>query len=131
VTFGGPDERAHTPLHSFGDIGHGALPSVAGRIPNPHAHLPVRQRRILVMTIAIKAFAHVRLTVTDIGRSRAFYDSLFGLPVAIEMPPDADETSRDRFAFLYGGVIYQLGDSAFGLRSAVCDRAEPRRDRCR
>jgi len=73
------------------------------------------------MTISIKAFAHVRLTVTDIDRSRAFYDSLFGLPVAIEMPPDADETTRNRFAFLYGGVIYQLGDSAFGLRPVASD----------
>jgi glyoxylase I family protein len=73
------------------------------------------------MTIAIKSFAHVRLTVTDIDRSRAFYDALFGLPVAIEMPPDADPATRERFAFLYGGVIYQLGDSALGLRPVGSD----------
>ena len=30
-------------------------------------------------------FAHVRLTVTDIDRSRAFYDDVFGLPVAFEV----------------------------------------------
>jgi glyoxylase I family protein len=73
------------------------------------------------MTIAIKSVAHVRLTVTDIDRSRAFYDALFGLPVAIEMPPDADPATRERFAFLYGGVIYQLGDSALGLRPVGSD----------
>jgi glyoxylase I family protein len=73
------------------------------------------------MTIAIKSFAHVRLTVTNIDRSRAFYDSLFGLPVAIEMPPDADAATRERFAFLYGGVIYRLGDSALGLRPVGSD----------
>ncbi|MCW2809676.1 MAG: Glyoxalase/Bleomycin resistance protein/Dioxygenase superfamily protein, partial [Friedmanniella sp.] len=33
------------------------------------------------MPIATQAYAHVRLTVTDIARSRAFYDSVFGLPV--------------------------------------------------
>jgi glyoxylase I family protein len=56
------------------------------------------------------------LTVSDIGRSRAFYDEVFGLPVAFEVPADADDTTRDQLGFLFGGVIYQLGDSLFGLR---------------
>ncbi len=68
------------------------------------------------MPIATSAYAHVRLTVTDIAASRKFYDDVFGLPVAFEMPADADEATREQLSFLYGGVIYQLGDSLLGLR---------------
>lgn len=74
------------------------------------------------MTIQIRSIAHVRLTVTDIDRSRAFYDALFGLPVAVEMPPDADASTREQFAFLFGGVIYQIGDQLLGLRPVAADR---------
>ncbi|XMN10621.1 VOC family protein [Streptomyces griseobrunneus] len=64
----------------------------------------------------------VRLTVTDIVRSRAFYDAVLGLAVAFDLPPDADEETRERLTFLFGGVIYQLGDSLFGLRPVASDR---------
>ncbi|MGR8007609.1 VOC family protein [Streptomyces hypolithicus] len=74
------------------------------------------------MTINTRAYAHVRLTVSDIDRSRAFYDKVFGLPVAFQLPPDADEKTREQFSFLFGGVIYQLGDSLFGLRPVSEDR---------
>ncbi|MEU3461289.1 VOC family protein [Streptomyces sp. NPDC006733] len=74
------------------------------------------------MKITPRSFAHVRLTVTDIERSRAFYDAVFGLPVAFEVPADADEATREQLAFLFGGVIYQLGDSLLGLRPVAKDR---------
>ncbi|MFJ8253463.1 VOC family protein [Streptomyces sp. NPDC094466] len=74
------------------------------------------------MTIQPRAFAHVRLTVTDIERSRAFYDAVLGLPVAFDLPPDADQATREQLSFLYGGVIYQLGDSLLGLRPVASDR---------
>ena len=73
------------------------------------------------MAIPTRAYAHVRITVTDIARSRAFYDSVLGLPVLYEVPPDADEATREQLAFLYGGVIYQLGDGLFGLRPVATD----------
>ena len=73
------------------------------------------------MPITPSAYAHVRLTVTDIARSRAFYEDVFGLPVAFELPPDADDATREQLAFLYGGVIYQLGDSLLGLRPVGAD----------
>ena len=62
--------------------------------------------------------------MTDIDRSRAFYDRVFGLPVAFEVPADADEQTRQQLAFLYGGVIYHLGTGLFGLRpvAAAGDR---------
>ena len=74
------------------------------------------------MPIPTRAFAHVRLTVTDIDRSRAFYEGVFGLPVAFEVPDDADEETREQLSFLYGGVIYALGDSLLGLRPAGGER---------
>lgn len=68
------------------------------------------------MPIPITNFAHVRLTVTDIVRSRAFYDTVFGFPVAVELPPDADAATREALGFLYGGVIYKFAGGLFGLR---------------
>lgn len=73
------------------------------------------------MAINTSSYAHVRLTVTDIERSRAFYDDVFGLPVAFELPADADEKTREQLSFLFGGVIYQLGDSLLGLRPVGAD----------
>ena len=79
------------------------------------------------MPIEPKSFAHVRLTVTDIDRSRAFYDAVLGLPVAVELPPDADEKTREQLWFLFGGVIYQLGDSLLGLRPVSRDEFDENR----
>ncbi len=76
------------------------------------------------MPLPIADFAHVRLTVTDIARSRAFYDSVFGFPVAFELPADADVATREALSFLHGGVIYQFPGGLFGLRPAA-----PRTDR--
>lgn len=72
------------------------------------------------MAIPTSAYSHVRLTVTDIARSRAFYDDVFGLPVVAEVPADADEQTREELWWVFGGVVYQLGESAlFGLRPAA------------
>jgi glyoxylase I family protein len=79
------------------------------------------------MTIPIEAYAHVRLTVTDIDASREFYDSLFGLPVAFEVPEDADEATREQLGFLFGGVIYQLGSTLLGLRPVASDTFDENR----
>ncbi len=68
------------------------------------------------MPIPTSAFAHIRLTVTDIDRSRVFYEDVFGLPVAFELPADADDATREKLWFLFGGVIYKLGNSLLGLR---------------
>ncbi len=73
------------------------------------------------MPIPTRSFSHIRLTVTDIARSRAFYEGLFGWPVALEMPAGADEATAARYAFLYGGVIYRFGDCLFGLRPVATD----------
>lgn len=63
-------------------------------------------------------FAHVRLTVTDIVRSKAFYDQVFGWPTAVDTSAKVDEPgvteSAEQF---YGGVVYQTPQGTlFGLR---------------
>jgi glyoxylase I family protein len=68
------------------------------------------------MPISTSAIHHVRLTVTDLARSRAFYEQVFGWPVAYELPAGADEATVARYWFLFGGVIYAFGDSMVGLR---------------
>jgi glyoxylase I family protein len=69
------------------------------------------------MAIPVAGYSHVRLTVTDITRSRAFYDTVFGFDVAYEMPDDPDAAQREAFAFLFGGVIYTFGaGQLLGLR---------------
>lgn len=63
-------------------------------------------------------FAHVRLTVTDIARSKAFYDRVFGWPIAVDASGSVDEPGvRDSPEQFYGGVVYQTPQGTlFGLR---------------
>ena len=69
------------------------------------------------MPVAVTGYAHVRLTVTVLARSRAFYDDVFGFPVAFELPADADEATKQQLSFLFGGLIYALpGGQLLGLR---------------
>ena len=79
------------------------------------------------MPISTNSVAHVRLTVTDIDRSRKFYETVFGWPVAIELPADADDATREALGFLYGGVIYNLGHSLIGLRPMAADSFDENR----
>ncbi|PYY32824.1 VOC family protein [Curtobacterium sp. MCJR17_055] len=63
------------------------------------------------------ALAHVRVTVTDIVRSKAFYQQLFGVEPAMDFSEHAGEPgiTEDRER-LYGGCIFPVGDQLFGLR---------------
>ncbi len=73
------------------------------------------------MAIDTTSIQHVRLTVTDIARSREFYDIVFGWPVLLEVPDDADAETREKLWFLFGGVIYRAGDTLVGLRPVADD----------
>lgn len=69
------------------------------------------------MPIPAVDYAHIRLTVSDIEVSRAFYDSVFGFDVAFEAPPaDAPAEQKEQLAFLFGGVIYSFAGGLLGLR---------------
>lgn len=77
--------------------------------------------------ISSSGFAHVRLTVTDIHQSKAFYDRVFGWPIAIDASAHVDEPgvgeSPEQF---FGGVVYQTPSGAlFGLRPVGGQRFDP------
>jgi catechol 2,3-dioxygenase-like lactoylglutathione lyase family enzyme len=59
---------------------------------------------------------HLRLTVTDVERSRQFYTSLLGFQVAVESPPPGDPAEAETFRVLFGGVVMIRGDLLMGLR---------------
>jgi glyoxylase I family protein len=77
--------------------------------------------------ITSNGFAHVRLTVTDIKRSKAFYDELFGWPVAVDSSDEVDEPGvRESQEKFYGGTVYQTPQGTlFGLRPVGSETFDP------
>ena len=60
---------------------------------------------------------HLRLTVTDIARSKAFYGTLLGREPVIDHSAAVDEPGvREDQTRFYGGVVYSFGDQVLGLR---------------
>jgi glyoxylase I family protein len=59
---------------------------------------------------------HLRLTVTDIKRSREFYTSLLGFNVAVEAPESEDPKSDPSYPVLWGGCVMSKGNYLLGLR---------------
>ncbi len=60
---------------------------------------------------------HVRITVTDLARSRAFYSDVLGFQVAAESPGSPDDPAvREDPNQLYGGVVFATNGMLFGLR---------------
>ncbi len=82
------------------------------------------------MPIAVTDFNHVRLTVSDIDKSRAFYDSVFGFDVAYAWDPNADEETKKALWFLFGGVIYKFDGGLLGLRPVAPGDDSFHEDRC-
>jgi glyoxylase I family protein len=74
-------------------------------------------------------FSHVRITVTDIARSKAFYDRVFGWPVAVDRSASVDEPGvKDSPEDFYGGAAYQTPQGTlFGLRPVGDTRFDPDR----
>jgi glyoxylase I family protein len=66
--------------------------------------------------IELGAIHHIRLTVTDIERSRRFYTELLGFQVAAEAPPSHDPKSDPSYPVLWGGVVMARGNYLLGLR---------------
>ncbi len=78
----------------------------------------------MALVTSSSGYAHVRLTVTDIARSKAFYDQVFGWPIAVDMSDHVDEPGvRESQEQLYGGVVYQTPSGALlGLRPVGSER---------
>ena len=69
--------------------------------------------------IAIDAVHHLTLTVADVGRSRAFYTSVFGFEVAGEFGP--------RVVLIKGNTLLALGPSPDPARSVAGDKFDENR----
>jgi catechol 2,3-dioxygenase-like lactoylglutathione lyase family enzyme len=66
--------------------------------------------------IALSGIHHLRLTVTDVARSRDFYTGLLGFDVAVESPPADDPAAAEVYPVLFGGVVMVRGSLLMGLR---------------
>ena len=66
--------------------------------------------------IATGGIHHLRLTVTDVDRSREFYTSLLGFDVAVDSPPDDDPSAPAMREVLWGGCVMVRGSLLMGLR---------------
>jgi glyoxylase I family protein len=73
---------------------------------------------------------HIRLTVTDVARSKDFYTQVLGFQVLAESPGDpSDPAVRADPNQLYGGVVMLSGSLVLGLRPVAppTDRFESER----
>lgn len=66
--------------------------------------------------IDIQGIHHLRLTVTDVNRSREFYTSLLGFDVAADSPESTDPKSEPSYPVLWGGCVLNRGTLLMGLR---------------
>jgi glyoxylase I family protein len=64
----------------------------------------------------ITDYHHVRITVTDFAVSKAFYDEVFGFDVAVAVPEDADQATKDALWWVFGGCVYSFPGGLLGLR---------------
>ncbi|WP_345372555.1 VOC family protein [Frondihabitans cladoniiphilus] len=75
-------------------------------------------------------YSHVRLTVTDIHRSKAFYRALFGMEPGSDFSDQIDDpTIHDDPDRTYGGCSFTFGGQTLGLRPVALadDRFDPNR----
>ena len=72
--------------------------------------------------VPVGGIHHLRLTVTDLARSRAFYTGLLGFEVIAESPPDDDPSAAEVFKVLFGGIVMSRGELIMGLRPVASAR---------
>jgi glyoxylase I family protein len=69
---------------------------------------------------------HLRLTVTDVQRSAAFYTEVLGFAVAVAGPPPPDDEHHGTLVdSLQGGVILMHEGMFIGLRPVDDERVNP------
>ena len=67
--------------------------------------------------MTITGLHHVRLSVSDIERSRAFYAELLGSEPALDMTAElSDPAAVDDPQRFFGGVVFEVGQNVLGLR---------------
>ena len=75
-------------------------------------------------SLPVGSIHHVRMAVTDVARSTAFYTDVLGFQVAVAEPPPPDDEHYDALVdSLQGGVILMHQGMFFGLRPVDDERA--------
>jgi glyoxylase I family protein len=88
----------------------------SGPIMGPLPAVDLR-RRSMAVPLSLGPVHHLRLTVTDVQRSRAFYTELLGFQIAMDAPPPADDPHHDLATdLLQDGIVMINGDLLLGLR---------------
>ncbi len=83
----------------------------------------------MTVPLSLGPVHHLRLTVTDVERSRAFYTELLGFQIAMDAPPPADDPHHDLTeAALQGGIVMVNAGLLVGLRPVDAERSGDRFD---
>src|SRR6266511_2065037 len=83
----------------------------------------------MAVPLSLGPVHHLRLTVTDVERSRAFYTELLGFQVAMDAPPPAGDPYHDLTEdILQDGIVMANGDLLVGLRPVDAERSGDRFD---
>src|SRR6266511_2392073 len=70
----------------------------------------------MAVPLSLGPVHHLRLTVTDVERSRAFYTELLGFQVAMDAPPPAGDPYHDLTEdILQDGIVMANGDQHGGI----------------
>ena len=69
--------------------------------------------------IELGSVHHIRLTVTDIERSRAFYTGLLGFDVAVAAPESDDPKSDPSYPVLWGGIVMAKGNYSADIQDVA------------
>jgi len=70
--------------------------------------------------ITVGPVHHLRLTVTDLNRSRDFYTQVLNFEIAVDAPPPAGHPEHELVdEALQGGVVLINGNMLMGLRPAA------------
>jgi catechol 2,3-dioxygenase-like lactoylglutathione lyase family enzyme len=77
------------------------------------------------MPLPVGPIHHLRLTVTDLERSKAFYTEVLGFTVAVDAPPPPDDVNHAVLVdSLQGGVILAHQGMFVGLRPVGDEQRE-------
>jgi len=83
----------------------------------------------MAVPLSLGPVHHLRLTVTDVERSRAFYTDLLGFQIAMDASPPADDPHHDLTTdLLQDGIVMVNGDLLLGLRPVDAERTNDRFD---
>jgi glyoxylase I family protein len=83
----------------------------------------------MAVPLSLGPVHHLRLTVTDLERSRAFYTELLGFQIAMDAPlPEGDPHHQLTTDILQDGIVMANGDLLIGLRPVAGGRSDDRFD---